>query len=292
MPEPILFISHKHADSNIAKVLAEFCDEKGSGRIKVHLSSSPDFEGPRIGKGLNAQLRKTLWNTNVLILIYTSSEKDWSYCMWECGVANDSQSPETNIIVFQCGSDYPAAFNDVVRVNVRNYDEIKKFMQEFLRSPDFFPALNGAIAPSHKDVYIEKAAKELYEKILAVLPPIDDGLSEEWPTWPYLKIELPREKVYIMEQLNEIDRVNLIKDYGIVVDSDSRAPQIFGLSTFPNKMKLSLLLGVWAKITQMKTMDGLNLVVIKSWWVRSGASQSFDYHQSKPKMTSQITPRF
>jgi hypothetical protein len=32
------------------------------------LSSSPDFQGPRFGKALNAQLREALWKTEVLIL--------------------------------------------------------------------------------------------------------------------------------------------------------------------------------------------------------------------------------
>ena len=35
---PFLFVSHKHADSRIAKVLAEFIEERSGGKIKVHLS--------------------------------------------------------------------------------------------------------------------------------------------------------------------------------------------------------------------------------------------------------------
>ncbi len=249
MADPTLFISHKHSDNKIAQALAAFCEEKSNGRIKVHLSSSPDFKGPRIGKSVNAQLRQALWDTDVLILIYTSSDQDWSYCMWECGVANDSQSPETSIIVFQCGSDFPAPFTDVLRVNVRNLDDIKRFMQLFLREPDFFPTLNGAIAPSLKDTYVESASKTLYDNIAAVLPPPDDGLSQEWPTWPYLRIEMPRPEVDRMEQASEAERValshQLVKDFGLVVDSDARAAQLFGLAAFPNRMRLDSLLKTW-----------------------------------------------
>jgi len=198
MPDPTLFISHKHSDNKIAQVLAAFCEEKSGGRVKVHLSSNPDFKGPKIGKGLNAQLRHALWETDVLILIYTSSDQDWSYCMWECGVANDSQSPETNIIVFQCGSEYPALFNDVVRVNVRNLDDIKRFMNQFLRDADFFPSIKGAIAPNLRDTFVESAAKQLYDNIASVLPP-PLPYEREWPTWPYLRIEMPRPEVDKME---------------------------------------------------------------------------------------------
>jgi hypothetical protein len=96
MADPLLFISHKHSDSKIAQVLAAFIEERSNGRVKVHLSSSPDFQGPRYGKGLNSQLRDALWNTDVLILVYTSADQDWSYCMWECGVAT-THRPRTQI---------------------------------------------------------------------------------------------------------------------------------------------------------------------------------------------------
>src|SRR4051794_27688942 len=111
MPEtPLLFISHKHSDRQIAEALGRFIEERSAARIKVHLSSSPDFQGPRFGKALNAQLRAALWQTEFLILVYTSSDQDWSYCMWECGMAAHPQSPNTTLIVFQCGSEMPSPF--------------------------------------------------------------------------------------------------------------------------------------------------------------------------------------
>src|SRR5512132_3483736 len=119
MSDTLLFISHKHSDSTIAQVLAAFIEERSNGIVKVHLSSSPNFQGPRFGKALNAELREALWRTEVFVLVYTSSDHDWSYCMWECGVASRPQSPNSTIIVFQCGPDVPAPFQDVLRVNVR-----------------------------------------------------------------------------------------------------------------------------------------------------------------------------
>lgn len=249
MSDPALFISHKHSDSKIAQVLAGFLEEKSNGRVKVHLSSSPDFEGPRFGPSLNSQLREALWNADVLVLVYTSADQDWSYCMWECGVANDSHSPETTLIVFQCGPDVPAPFQDVLRVNPRSYEDIKRFIDQFLRAPDFFPKLNGAIAPNFKDAFVENAAKALHENLSRVLPPPDDGLSKDWPTWPYLRIELPRTEVDKMEQASEAERVALshqiVKDYGIIVESDARAAQLFGVAAFKNRMKLEALLKGW-----------------------------------------------
>lgn len=247
--DPLLFISHKHSDSKIAQVIAAFIEERSGGRVKVYLSSNPDFQGPKFGNALNSQLRKTLWKTDVLILVYTSPDQDWSYCMWECGCATHPQSPDTRIIVFQCGPDVPSPFQDALRVNVRIYDDIKRFADQFLRDPDFFPRLNSAITPSLKNPYVENAATELHKNIEKVLPPIDDGLVEEWPAWPYLRIELPRSDVDKIEQASENERVKLshqiVKDYAIVVDSDARAAQLFGRAGFPNMIKFETLLKDW-----------------------------------------------
>lgn len=249
MPDsPLLFISHKHSDAHIAQVVAEFIEAKSNGRVKVHLSSNPDFDGPKFGKNLNTQLRETLWHTNVLILIYTSPDQDWSYCMWECGVANDSQSPDTNIIVFQCGSIAPTLFAADLRVNARIYEDIKRFTDQFLRDPKFFSKDVGAIAPDLKDVYVETAAKELYQNLGSVLPPPDDG-SDDWPAWPYLQIELPRLEVERLEQAGESERVKLahqiVTDHGIVVGSDPRAAQLFGQASLSQRMKFGTLLKAW-----------------------------------------------
>lgn len=249
MPDPSLFISHKHADSIIAQVVAGFVEERSGGRVRVHMSSSPEFEGPRFGKSLNAQLREALWNTEVLLLIYTSADQDWSYCMWECGLASHPQSPNTALIVFQCGADIPSPFHDVLRVNVRSFDDVKRFTADFLREPDFFPRLGSPLAPGLKDAYVENAAKELFQNLGAVLPPLDDGQAEEWPTWPFVRLELPRAQVDRLEQAAEGDRLKLarelVKDHGVVLDSDARAAQLFGRAGFPNRVKLEALLRQW-----------------------------------------------
>lgn len=246
--KPTVFISHKHSDRTIAKAIADFFAEKSGGRIRIYLSSDPKFDGPKFGKDLNAQLRKALWETDVLILVYTAADQDWSYCMWECGVAIEPQSPETNIIVFQCGPDYPDPFSDSTRVNLRSVDDIKKFVDQFLRDKDFFPSLKGPLYPDFRDEYLDKASHQFSADILKELPE-EDVLSKEWPMWPFLRIELPLKEVKKLDQATQADRAALshqvVKENGVVIGSDPRAPNLFGVASFPARMSMETLLQIW-----------------------------------------------
>lgn len=47
MPDPTIFISHKHSDSKIAQVLAGFLEEKSNGLVKVHLIE-PELRRPQV----------------------------------------------------------------------------------------------------------------------------------------------------------------------------------------------------------------------------------------------------
>jgi hypothetical protein len=87
MTRPLLFISHRHADQPIADVLRKFVTDRSGGRIAVFQSSSAQADNPRVGRELQQELKEHLWEAGVVVLVYTSPEEDWSYCMWECGVA-------------------------------------------------------------------------------------------------------------------------------------------------------------------------------------------------------------
>ncbi|MGH3673669.1 MAG: TIR domain-containing protein, partial [Pseudonocardiaceae bacterium] len=84
--KPVLFISHRHDDRAIADVLRRFIEARTGGRIRVFQSSSPSAKGPKQGENLTAELRRALWHASVVVLIYSTRDQDWSYCMWECGV--------------------------------------------------------------------------------------------------------------------------------------------------------------------------------------------------------------
>ena len=117
----MVFVSHKHSDREIAETIARFVKNRTAGKVRVHLSSSPDFEGPRLGKPLNDELKGALGAAEAVILVFTSETEDWSYCMWECGIATNPNDPRpTSVVVVQCGPNEPKPFGDQLRVDARN----------------------------------------------------------------------------------------------------------------------------------------------------------------------------
>ena len=107
---PLLFISHRHAERDIAELLRNFVTDRSGGRIRVFQSSSAQADNTRVGRDLRRELMDHLWAAGAMVLIYTTEEDDWSYCMWECGVAMHPESPDTKVVVLQCGQKAPKVF--------------------------------------------------------------------------------------------------------------------------------------------------------------------------------------
>jgi hypothetical protein len=92
--------------------------------------------------------------------------------MWECGVATHPQSPETKIVVLQCGPRPPSVYAEAVRVNALESIDIQKFTNEFLTSLDFFPHYGEAVAPgfSQNGEQVRQAARELHAALAEIIP--------------------------------------------------------------------------------------------------------------------------
>jgi hypothetical protein len=245
---PLVFISHKHSDAELAKLVAQFIRTRSLGHVDVHLSSDWTFEGPPVGGNLNAELKKKLWATDALILVYTSSDENWDFCMWECGTATRADSPDTRVVVFQCGQDAPAPFASDLRVDVRKLDNIRKFTKELLTEDNFFPG-RSALAKNIGAVGLEEAAQELFDKIKQKLPEI---LTDEWSAWPFLRVELPIDQVEKLRSASAPDGMaaahEVIRGSAAVVAiaNDTRAAQVFGLAQFQEKTMFKDLVKLWS----------------------------------------------
>ena len=237
--KPVLFISHRHEDRAIADVLRKFIETRTGGSVAVFQSSSPEAEGPRQGHNITEELRRALWHASVLILIYTTRDRDWSYCMWECGVAQLPEPSDTKTIVFQCADQFPSVFSDQLRVGLRNEDDIEKFVTALLTDSSYFPKLGRPVwefGPGTDPV--KDAAHELHARLQEVLPAGPDA-AEEWPPYPELTLELTN------EQMNRIRNAvgpaaerlattkQIVAEEAVVIGGDSQVGRIFSARGFP-----------------------------------------------------------
>lgn len=238
-PEPVIFISHKHSDRGIASELHKFLDRWSLKRIRVFQSSDPLAEGPRLGNVLSAELKQALWDAGVVLLIYTTADQDWSWCMWECGVATKPGSVETRVIVLQCGADQPKVYADHVRVDVRDAGDVLKFVRMYLTDPQFFPGRGDAVASqlSADGPEVREAADELYARLKAVIP---KGEVEEWPVQPVLHLEAKAQPGGAA-QATDFDQAVLVREM------DPRAWHIFGLAQIEAGMPIGALVQHWVE---------------------------------------------
>jgi len=236
--QPLLFISHRSADREIADVIRQFITFRSGGAVTVYQTSSSAAEAPKIGRNVNNELMHALWKTDVLLLVYTTKEKDWDYCMWECGVATHQASDATNVIVLQCGSQLPRVFADQVGVDVRDYERVRRFVNSFLTDADFFPGRHSPVTRfTPNDANVEKAAQELHDQLLSVIPTDTGGQVEEWPAVPFVRLGLTPSQVPQIadgeDSVRALERAAAMLLESSVVSSAREAAALFGKPTLP-----------------------------------------------------------
>lgn len=247
---PLLFVSHRHSDAKLASVVKNWAETWSMGKVEVFQSSATGTAS-RIGANLNEQLMKHLKQAQSVALIYTAGDQNWSYCMWECGVALDPENPDTKIIVFQCGTDAPAPFQDKVRVNVRDKTSVHNFVSDFLTRSDFFPRFGEPVAPdlTPKSDQVARATDDLYTRLQEVLPPLEEKPIEEWPAVAYVRLELPSEYVEAIENAKPRERLTealkVIPQNCIVREADYVAARIFGMAGLSEGLPFQALLDAW-----------------------------------------------
>ncbi|MDQ6812642.1 MAG: hypothetical protein M3040_02710, partial [Bacteroidota bacterium] len=202
---------------------------------------------------------------SVLILLYTDHEQDWNYCMWECGVASHPESPETKIILFNCNASSPGIFADQVSVNLRNLVDIQKFTNDFLTSPDFFPGYNRAITNFQKNgSEVASSAADFCQKLQEVLPVPPPAYSVDWPTFPFLQLQLNSKEVEAITKAKPIERLQIASELILreskITAADKYCEQLFGMPNFAPDMPFSKLVDSWKETfanSQSKWVESL-----------------------------------
>lgn len=213
MPKPLIFISHRQVDSAIASKVAGLLREWTGNQVRIFLSSDPNFEGPEPGARLNDQLKHTLAESDIVLLIYTSSKEDWSYCMWECGIAIDpSDQKKTDVIVLQCGADGPKPFGDRLRVNLSDLPSIRRFVTTLLTSPELFSTGSALTGFTDQSPELIQFSNRMLDELKSLIADIGAG-PDERATSPYVRLEIGATDLLRLRQAvedNDVDSANRV----------------------------------------------------------------------------------
>ena len=140
---------------------------------------------------MNDELKRALAVAEAVILVFTSDSEDWSYCMWECGIATDPKDPRpTSVVVVQCAADEPKPFGDQLRVDARDLDSVQGFVKSLLTTTDFFARRDAPVTGfAAEGSEVREFAVALHAQLAEVLPS-GVGAERSTPTCPYLRIRL------------------------------------------------------------------------------------------------------
>ena len=270
--QPLLFISHKHSDKRIADVIRDFISKYSGGRIDVFQSSSPWAEGPKVARNVNKELKAALWKAHALILVYTTPDHDWNYCMFECGVASHPDSADSKLIVFQCGGTVPSLFSEQLNINARKLEDIQKFTNEFLTDPNFFSGTQKPITRFQRNGQeVVKAAAEFAKDLMqpGILPPEKVDPNDEWPAYPYIRFELSQKDADGIAKFRGGTRkhaaTKIIQNECAIRKADKYAERLFGVPSFSAGTKLKELRRIWADAhskLKPKWLDALSAQIL------------------------------
>ena len=237
------FISHRHTDAEIAQALRNYLVDCG---VKdVFLSSYPQ-SGPRIVGELDDEIRINLLRAKLVILFFPSSDQDWTWCAYECGLAGDPKGGRTNLAIFQCTDDRPHILDHKYLIKLNEID-ITRFCQQIHKDENMWPGLR-ALGADISDIDISRRARGLLDDLEKAVPRYR---REEKPRWDSFCVELVHDAVAELEELswddeNEKSRIcEIVAGQGCVSKSFGVPEYHFGYDALAEDTKLEELIERW-----------------------------------------------
>ena len=237
-----IFLSHRHADREIANVIRRHLELWNFPPESIFQSSQPG-QGALVGNPLSEEIETALDEAKVVVLLYTLADHDWSYCMWECGVATDPKKQgDTRIVVFQCSAlDAPRVYKSHLLVKITQ-PSILDFTTQLYRKADFFPG-ESAYGPTVREETLREKSVALYDDLEAVIPA---GTEENFPRWDQLTLQLmPIVAEQIRGMGDESKVLDRIENESQIVDAFGNALRHFGYENMESDLTLAKLISRW-----------------------------------------------
>lgn len=270
MPESKIFISHRFADREIADIVRRHLGGWGFDN-EIFQASAPGH-GPAAGAAITDELKKALEEAKLFLLTFTLADHDWSYCMWECGLATHPRNLNTRTIVLQCNlHDSPKTFEGQVLVRV-DPEGIKNFVTQLHRDENFFPG-EPAYRPDITDDTINYYSESFYRDLEGVIP---KGMHEERHRWDFLTLHMTQAQIEALVGDGDRDAAmrTLPKECAVTY-SFGEALKHFGYANIEPNLTLHKLIERWDIATRGRDNRSEE-------WIRELSSEIFRAMENSP----------
>ena len=243
-----IFISHRHDDHKIATVFSRHFQMWNMHQDEIFQSS--DYKTSTIiGEPLRPQLKQALSEARLVLLIYTTSDADWEFCVWECGVAtNPTDDTPTRVACFQVGNQKSRVFEGETVFKLTR-DDIGKFVEQFHRHVGFFRE-GEAYQPDVSSEILAERTEHLWNDLRPFAP---EGPEEERSRWDRFTLRIQSTVVQELKDcLKDTDAdgaqgkaFDLLRRNATVIDSFGKALQHFGYDVGRPDLTLDDLVERW-----------------------------------------------
>jgi hypothetical protein len=231
-----VFLSHRTDDKPIADTIHKYLKKCGVKEKHIFYSSTTD-EGqrPSAGQALEPAIAKALYESDLFILVYTQADEDWQWCMYELGLAQDSNflakkgKYNTTVVVFQCTPDGPKVTQGIIRVMV-NEESINNFVVDLCTNKDFIPNCLPTLQNAGRDL-LDPIAKDFFRDLKEVIP--TQPSKDIW-RWDWFKLKLTAEDISSYKQAEDNekkekhirDKAKVIQGHGSALRHFNYAPVV------------------------------------------------------------------
>ena len=117
------------------------------------------------------------------------------------------------------------------------------------RTLRFFPDAKAALAPTFSENKCDLAARELFDALAVpgLLPALDEQPPEDVAAWPLLRLQVSDGSVDAIisnpsQTQSLADCEKMLFEEAVIIDSDNRAPLLFGMKSLPLNMRFGSLI--------------------------------------------------
>lgn len=245
MVDCMIFLSHRFADRAIADVARKHLGMWGFDN-KIFQASAPG-QGAAAGASITDEIKDALHDTKLFMLIFTLPDYDWSYCMWECGLATHPRNLNTRSIVLQCNPhEAPKTFEGQLLIRA-DEEGIKNFTTQLHRDEGFFPG-EPAYRSDIADTTLNDLSTSFYTELERVIP---KGRHEERHRWDFFTLQMTQAQIRDLMAKGDPDAaLQTLPEECLVTQSFGEAMKHFGYANIEPRMTLHSLIQRWRERTR------------------------------------------